>query len=600
MKKNKYLIFLLDKGYIIVPIFFGFWSLILGQDRNQDLSNYHIYNAFSFLNNKFYVDFAVADVQTYFNPLLDVFYYILNTKLPVKLFGFIMGAIHGVIFVGLLLVTKILLNQDQYKKLYSKEYIFFIAMLGCLTPNFLSGLGNSMGDNTSGIFEIFAFLIIIYWLSKAKNLPQDHHIYIAISGCLAGLGVGLKLTNAPFALAMCISFFILRGTFFKKIYLAFIYGISSIIGFLFAGGFWYFKIWTYFKNPFFPQFSNIFKNDWSTLVFESHGWAPKNLAEIFLWPFISSINYHRVGEGLVHQFLWPVFYILLLCFFVHKIFINKSLTKNKFSNLNLYLLSFIILGYIFWMLVFSIQRYIVVIEIFVPIAILILLNYFFELGRSKKIAKYLLGVSCAVIILGGFGTWGHSRWVNPPFSAEIPDLSKVNVDSSTVFLTKHGMPLSWLVSFFPPNLSFIHLSSLDKYNASKVNEIINRRKGPRYTMFAGAYNWRLDNVRTWNDIFSGLNLMRDKDSCKMLDKFVRNINFRGKIVELHSSSSKDQCSLNLLDKDTVDLNDANRLIISKNKDEFLIHKYKLDENSCKVYPARIGSQNWRYIWCSLY
>ena len=70
-------------------------------------------------------------------------------------------------------------------------------------------------------------------------------------------------------------------------------------------------------------------------------------------------------------------------------------------------------------------------------------------------------------------------------------------------------------------------------------------------------------------------------------------------VKLYEPKVKVIC-LNLLDKDTVDLNDANRLIISKNKDEFLIHKYKLDENSCKVYPARIGSQNWRYIWCSLY
>jgi len=52
--------------------------MFLGQDRNFDLANYHLYNGFSFLNNKLSIDIAAAGVQTYLNPLLDVFFYYLK------------------------------------------------------------------------------------------------------------------------------------------------------------------------------------------------------------------------------------------------------------------------------------------------------------------------------------------------------------------------------------------------------------------------------------------------------------------------------------------------------------------------------------------
>ncbi len=67
--KKNYKIF-----FFLVPIFFGAWSYLLGQDRNADLINYHLYNAFAFLNNKHY-DFAVAGLQSFFNPLIDLPYY---------------------------------------------------------------------------------------------------------------------------------------------------------------------------------------------------------------------------------------------------------------------------------------------------------------------------------------------------------------------------------------------------------------------------------------------------------------------------------------------------------------------------------------------
>ena len=52
-------------------------SVLLGQDANWDLRNYHLYNPFALLNSRTGIDLMPAGLQSTFNPLLDVPYYVL-------------------------------------------------------------------------------------------------------------------------------------------------------------------------------------------------------------------------------------------------------------------------------------------------------------------------------------------------------------------------------------------------------------------------------------------------------------------------------------------------------------------------------------------
>jgi hypothetical protein len=52
-----------------------------GQDRNWDLLNYHLYNAFSFVEGRFARDLYPVGMQSYFNPLIDLPYYLLSVQL---------------------------------------------------------------------------------------------------------------------------------------------------------------------------------------------------------------------------------------------------------------------------------------------------------------------------------------------------------------------------------------------------------------------------------------------------------------------------------------------------------------------------------------
>jgi hypothetical protein len=58
---------------LCVPPLFGLASMLLGQDSNWDLRNYHLYNGYAVVNGRVGFDPAPAAFQTYSNPALDIF-----------------------------------------------------------------------------------------------------------------------------------------------------------------------------------------------------------------------------------------------------------------------------------------------------------------------------------------------------------------------------------------------------------------------------------------------------------------------------------------------------------------------------------------------
>src|SRR5678815_4736525 len=61
---------------------FGLLAVLLGQTNSWDLRNYHLYDGWAFWTGRGDRDFAVAQLQTYFNPLLATFTYLLYSGLP--------------------------------------------------------------------------------------------------------------------------------------------------------------------------------------------------------------------------------------------------------------------------------------------------------------------------------------------------------------------------------------------------------------------------------------------------------------------------------------------------------------------------------------
>src|SRR5256885_5421483 len=70
----------------------GYVSLKLGQDTVWDLKNYHYYNPWALLNGRLDVDIAAAQLQTYYNPVLDLVFYGLTRLIrSARAVAFVMG-----------------------------------------------------------------------------------------------------------------------------------------------------------------------------------------------------------------------------------------------------------------------------------------------------------------------------------------------------------------------------------------------------------------------------------------------------------------------------------------------------------------------------
>ena len=80
---------------LAVPLGFGLATLALGMDANWDLRNYHYYNAYAWLTGREGYDILAAQAQTFFNPLIDVPFYLATQAWPARLVGFLLGTLQG-------------------------------------------------------------------------------------------------------------------------------------------------------------------------------------------------------------------------------------------------------------------------------------------------------------------------------------------------------------------------------------------------------------------------------------------------------------------------------------------------------------------------
>lgn len=245
-----------------MPVLLGLYSIWLDADANWDLYNYHLYNPFAWLHGKLSIDLAPADMQSYFNPLMDAVLFTLNPHVPSRLVGFLLGTLHGLTFV---LATGIArcawpcaLETDRRRVtvLFAAAGTLMANSAGTFTANFLAGLGNSMGDDTTALFVLSGVLAV---LSNWTRLSRSDSAGLAGSigsGVLVGLGTGLKLTNANavFAISLCLSLLGYPMSLLARIRISFCFGLGVLSGIPITGGHWMVHMWTLFGNPLYPQF----------------------------------------------------------------------------------------------------------------------------------------------------------------------------------------------------------------------------------------------------------------------------------------------------------------------------------------------------------
>jgi hypothetical protein len=581
------------RAAFVVPLCFGLVSLMLGADRNFDLLNYHLYNAFAFLHGRLDLDIAPAGFQSYFNPLLDLLYYSMALHWPAWLTGFTMGVLHGLNFVLLLgIASRALPDLPPEDR---NRLPLLLALAGCLTTNFLSELGNSMGDNTTALLELGALFTVLAGWERLLQGGRRAVGIVLLAGALAGVGAGLKLTNGSYALVLCAGLVVLPCPYWQRIKLGSLFAAGVLMG-IALSGYWYFVLWQHFGNPLYPQYSVLFPNAFTHPVGAiDTRWPPKGIVTTLLWPFLFSLDSLRVGQIHLRQILWPLLYVLFLLW--GALALGRRLKHGTDADRRqLYVLVYVGLGFVLWMKIFGVFRYLVPVELVAPLAAFLLLRRSFDYPIARRLTGWSLAAATLVVLAGGTTTWGHEAWGDPMFSADIPPLE--NPASTTVMLAVEDIPHTWLVPLFPEEVAFFGLDRTfpePKLFRARMRDIVISRGGPIYAVLKAHYPSRADTIERQNLWARRLGLEDGRRGCDFLNWAITHLHLRAQMRDTDATGT--HCEFAALPSDEEDTAMEDRASDAGELKLFAAYGFVLDPQSCQIYMARVGQGSIPYQWC---
>lgn len=482
-------------AFWLFPVFAGLISVKLGQDANWDFYNYHWYNAFAFLNGKVGYDLAPGQFQTYFNPTLDLPYYLMASHWPTPVTAFCMGWIHGLnVSLLILIARQLLASIGPAAGASSARLPLLLALAGATGFAFLSQLGNTMGDNMTSLTVLGALLILLRKWPALLAGGAHGALAAVLAGLLVGAGTGLKLTNANYALAMCLALLSMPVSAWLRVRTAFIFGIGVLAGIGTSAGHWYWKMWQTFGNPLFPQFNNIFKAPLAAPIgVADSAWVPQGLAENLLWPFIFTLEPRRVIELQMTQIIWPLAYLAFIAYaavWLRRCILGPSAAVGAGGAAMpadaRFVLVFFAISYLIWIRLFGIYRYLVPLELLAPLLFWLLVHGLCRPVTAGVLCAWCLGLA-ALAGIPRVG-WGHHDHAQQSVRVEAPHIAD---PARTLVFTVHGdPPMSWIATGFPRQLAFAALGGgfpESPAYAKRVAAMIAARQGPLYVMLTARH-----------------------------------------------------------------------------------------------------------------
>lgn len=477
MKKNQQDLIVLIYSILIA----GITSILKGMDRSFDVRNYHIYNPFALLNNRYQTDIMPADIQTYLNPFLDIPYYLM-----VKYFNnfpYIVTFLQGLSYAFLIfIVYKFSQIVFENKKLYTWLSVL-IGSTGALTLY-------NIGTNTHDLFVGDIVLIGIYLL--VKSIKKYSLKNIIISGLLLGGICGLKLTAGIFVVAIFLSIICFKSCFKNIFKTAISFGLSIFTGFVITNGFWAYKLYSLFHNPLFPYFNGIFHSDFvnceNLLKEDFINLYPQNVWQYIFFPYYFYQHVPTRGFELNYQDfrfagIYTVFILNLLSI---KFFDKKYFEENYGINYDIinFLICICAFSYVFWVNTFATVRYLTPISAISGIIILAgvtrifaiikrefnLTNqevnyekYSFNINYKKHILPILLCCACGYMLVK---TIEPQMLKRIPLKEQLVTVDDMHIPDNATVIAVSGSGI--IIPFQNQNCRYIYLNA-PRFTERNVN-----------------------------------------------------------------------------------------------------------------------------------
>jgi hypothetical protein len=434
----------------------GIYALHLGQDINYDQMAYHYDSAYEFLYNRMAFDAAPEGlIHAFFNPLPYVPFYLMERSLPPRAVIFLLGAWQG-INLGLVLLIAVLTTRAYVRWL--RIVLCAGALLVSLaSPMALSEVGSTMSDITTSIFVLSGLALLI--ADTAPRRDRSGWLLTGLGSCLIGIAIGLKLTNmiyAPGVVACCALGWRSWGPRARALLLA---GTGGAFGVLLAGGPWFLRLWSMFRSPVFPYYDAIFRSpeidsqSWlhGTSFFDGR-FLPLSVVDAVLLPF----RWLTTGTSTTEFGFRDIRFALIACILasalvfavVASVGLGRKQRPPLLSATQRKLLAFFTVRFACWMTQFSIQRYLLGLELLAGPVIIVALGCML---RGRILATATTGTAFLALVTVQPPSWGRIKPLTSWYDVKLPPALE---QPGLAFLQG---PISFVAPFLPAESRVIGL-----------------------------------------------------------------------------------------------------------------------------------------------
>jgi len=447
---------------IVFAVFFCYLAYIAGQDANWDFYNYHYYNAYAFLNDRFWFDIQPAQRQTFFNPFLDIPFFWLTQKIGILGASLSYAAFQSLQAPALFMLSYVLIRGTGLLPGRSAWAALFLTTIGLLAPLNFQQIGTTWGDSTTATLVLGGICVFFLNFSKALRpaTSSGQILLLASAGALLGLAVGLKLTNGPYVVALMICIGFLPQPPKIRVQCFVVFCLASLLTFLLSYGYWGWFLYDQLQNPVFPQFNHIFQSDYiKSVPFTDERFKATRLSEIILYPFYYNIFSGKISGQQFLDLRIPIAYLLVAGSTL--LALVALPVRKRFSWLRppASLLTFFVAAYVIWLLLFSLTRYALILEILAPLAVFCAVSVWGKFGWPARtliiVAILPMAIYSVLLPLKDQPAGPRVPWTASTFDIKLPytDLADAMV------IVHGGEAMAFVIPAAPASTRFVRVNS---------------------------------------------------------------------------------------------------------------------------------------------
>lgn len=409
-------------------------AALTAPDANWDLRNYHLYNGYAFLNGRLGVDLAPAQMQTFNAPLLDAGYVLLLRALNgmPRLLSAALAVPHAGAAMLLLRLARRLLPPWQ---------AFAAVLIGLTGAAALPTLATTMSVMAPACCVLGGILLLV---GDGGAEPSNRASLGA--GLLGGAAVGLQLTAAPYALGLLAMVPLLAGPN-RRVRLLVPLISGGLLGAACVGGFWWWELWERYGDPAFPYFNGLFHSPWANPVsMTDRRFMPRSIGQAAIYPLYWAFR----TQTLVAELPSRDPRILLGWISALMLAIGAARQRRGWDPVPAALPVFWAVSFAAWETVFSILRYLAVLELLS--GVLIMLAFWPILQRMPD-AFQRVGTAALVMLmicLTVYPDWGRT----PPGKLAV-DIRPPAFPPASMVVLLDPSPMAYIAAFVPPQIRFV-------------------------------------------------------------------------------------------------------------------------------------------------